>query len=150
MEKNNYSIRILTILIFLTYYLNISSQEPTINELRDIANMSDEDRTNAIEELSDETMNKINSQSDIGTYAEPYSYNPDELNFDRFKNSPCFDEIGFSPTWDTESLESKYSECENDKLKDKSSKILFVALFVIVVAVIAYFSIVQLKKKTKK
>jgi hypothetical protein len=147
MERNKNSIRVLSILIFVTFSFSLSSQKPTIDELR---NMSHQERVNTLNQSLRREIQSNQDASKGNTFAQTYSYNPDELNFDRFKNSPCFDEIGFSPNWDTESLESRYSECENDKLKDKSSKILFVALFVIVVVLIAYFSIVQAKKSTKK
>ena len=87
--------------------------------------------------------------------AKIYSFDPQATNFERFKNSPCYDKIGFSPTRDMASLESQYSECENEYYTKMVLNIVYLLIFFIVVGVVVIFSISkerrnQLLKKIPK
>lgn len=48
-----------------------------------------------------------------------YSYNAGDdgsgFTADRFLNSPCYGDIGFSPTWNRKQLDARYCDCENKK-----------------------------------
>ena len=80
-------------------------------------------------------------------YAQIQTFDAEALNFDRFQNSPCYDKIGFNPTWDMNSLESQYSECESEYYTKKALNILYVVLFISVVVIIVIFSIPKEKRK---
>lgn len=38
-------------------------------------------------------------------------------NFDRFKNSPCYNTLGFNPNLGYDKLEKEYNDCESEKMK---------------------------------
>ena len=80
-------------------------------------------------------------------YAQIQSFDAEALNFDRFQNSPCYDKIGFNPTWDMNSLESQYSECESEYYTKKTLNIVYVVLFISILIIIVIFSIPKEKRK---
>ena len=72
--------------------------------------------------------------------AKVYSFDPEATNFDRFENSPCYDEIGFNPTWDLTSLEKRYCDCENEKNLKTAMNVLYILAFAAVIIGVFYFS----------
>jgi hypothetical protein len=81
------------------------------------------------------------------TYAQFETFDPEALNYDRFKNSPCFDKIGFNPTWDMSSLENEYSDCEQEHYFNLIFKVIIGLIFLIVLIVVVFFSLPQEKRK---
>ena len=69
------------------------------------------------------------------------SFDTELTNFDRFENSPCYGEIGFSPTWDMDGLEQRYSECEKKHNINTTKKVLFGLAFILIIVAVIYFSL---------
>lgn len=105
-------------------------------------NQSFSDNNTRIRNKSD-LLIEVNKENN--KYGQITTFNTETTDFQRFKNSPCFDEIGFSPTWDLESLYKSYNHCESEKNKKKLMNILFILSFVVVIAIVLYLSL----KKSK-
>lgn len=84
---------------------------------------------------------------DDNVYNKIESFDAEALNFDRYQGSPCFDKIGFNPTWDMNWLEQQYSECENEYYTKKTLNIIYVVLFISILIIIVIFSIPKEKRK---
>lgn len=69
------------------------------------------------------------------------SFDTELTNFDRFENSPCYGEIGFSPAWDMNGLEQRYSECEKKHNINTTKKVLFGLAFILIIVAVIYFSL---------
>ena len=84
-------------------------------------------------------------------YARINSY--DGSNYNRFANSPCFEEIGYHPSRDQDNLDKEYNDCEKEKRnKENSKKIkssLFVISFILVLTLVIYFHLTKKKKVFK-
>ncbi len=80
-------------------------------------------------------------------YAKIQTFDAEALNFDRFLNSPCYDKIGFNPTWDMNWLEQQYSECESEYYTKKALNILYLVLFISILVIIVIFTIPKEKRK---
>lgn len=74
-------------------------------------------------------------------YAQVYSFDTKSTNFERYKSSPCYDEIGFSPIWDMDVLEQRYCACEKELNLDILMKVLFCLAFVSIIVAVIYFSL---------
>jgi hypothetical protein len=88
----------------------------------------------------------VKNSEDKNEWAEIYTYNPVKINFSRFKNSPCYDDIGFHPMnlqseEDVKSLEKFYEKCEAEKNTQLLLKFLFAAIFILILVVVIYYSI---------
>lgn len=95
-----------------------------------------EKKLRAIEQSSQ--VNQVSQ--DNNEYAKVSSFNVEATNFDRFENSPCFDEIGFNPTWDLISLDKRYCDCENEKNFKTAMNVLYILAFAAVIIGVFYFS----------
>jgi len=77
----------------------------------------------------------------------------DASNYNRFANSPCFEEIGYHPSRDLGSLNKEYNDCEKDKKNKENSKktksSLFVISFILVLTLILFFHFTKKKKVFK-
>lgn len=83
---------------------------------------------------------KLQTHQDKNVYAKVQSYDAGATNFKRFQNSPCFDEIGFNPTWDLTSLEKRYSDCESQKNIKIVMNALYILAFAVIIGIVLYFS----------
>lgn len=72
------------------------------------------------------------------------SYDAKALNYDRFKNSPCFEKLGFSPFRTPEEQERMYQTCESEYYKNLMIKIVS---SVLIFGFIAYMIYISLKRK---
>lgn len=81
-----------------------------------------------------------------------YTFNTEVTNYERFKNSPCFDKIGFNPLYlktpeDVKALEEIYKNCEYQYTLSKIWKGSFFGVFVLVLVATIYFGIGPFKIK---
>ena len=79
-------------------------------------------------------------------YSRIQSFNTEDINYDRFAKSPCFEEIGFNPTWDQELLEKRYIECEKGKNKKDSINAVFIIAFILVIIIVFFLTVKNFKK----
>jgi hypothetical protein len=127
-----------------TRIINQSNNSQEFNETRIYTNdMSAEEKKAAINKHISDIV-KSNETKD--SYSKLSAYNTEELNYDRFKNSPCFEKIGFNPTWDMTTLENEYSDCEHEQQGKTVSNITFVIMFLILIAVVIFFSLSKEKR----
>jgi hypothetical protein len=97
------------------------------------------------EELDEKLRSAPPSADKLG---EAKPFNAYDENYERFKNSPCFRELGFIPGRDNETI---YRECEEGKQKEKESDTAeVVSISVILVlsigAAVSYFATLYKKK----
>jgi len=83
---------------------------------------------------------QLQTNQDNNEYAKVYSFETQGTNFDRFENSPCYDEIGFNPTWDITSLEKRYSDCEKDKNLKLALNALYIIAFALIIGAVFFYS----------
>ena len=83
---------------------------------------------------------------DPNAYGKIQSWDPSATNFKRFKNSPCFDELGFNPMGDLASLEQAYRECEKVKNSNRNLSVLYILAFVVLLSAIIFFSLPKEKR----
>jgi hypothetical protein len=121
-------------------YKNAVEQE-TRNKLRSFDTRKQE---NGFDKNENESSTKNNYQTapeeTANNSGKIVSFDTKATNFDRFENSPCYDEIGFNPTWDLTSLEKRYSECENAKNLKTVMNVLYIFAFVLIIGIVFYFS----------
>lgn len=130
---------------YQTYDAGQTSNPTTLGTFSKSKSQSTDAETAAINEYLDAM---VDSAEDKNEWAKVYSYNP-VLN-DRYKNSPCFDEIGFNPSWDQKDLEKRYLECENkNKGKQRDNEILNISLIIAALGIVIYV-IYDIYKITKK
>jgi hypothetical protein len=86
------------------------------------------------------------SNSNQNQHATIQTYDPVALNFDRYKNSPCFDKLGFNPTWSMSSLEQQYTECENEHQTKKILNGIYILVFLTIVGIVVFFSLSKEKR----
>jgi hypothetical protein len=87
----------------------------------------------------------VKNSEDKNEWATIHFYDPVKLNFARFKNSPCYDEIGFHPMnlkseEDVKYLEKFYEKCEAKKHTQLLIKVLFAVIFISIIVVVIYYS----------
>lgn len=127
-----------------TRIVNQSNNSKENNETRIYTNeMSAEEKKEAI---NNHITNIVKSNETKDSYSKLSAYNTEELNYDRFKNSPCFEKIGFSPTWDMTSLENEYSDCEHEQQEKRVLNIIYVIMFLILITVVIFFSLSKEKR----
>ena len=90
----------------------------------------------------------LNGNVDNNEYSKIESFDAEGLNFDRFKNSSCYDKIGFNPSWDMDGLENEYQNCESEHSFQILKIVIYVIVFLAIIGVIIYFSVP--KKKNDK
>ncbi len=90
-------------------------------------------------------MASVKSYIDPNQAARTFSFDPKATNFDRYKSSPCYNTLGFSPLGDLKEQENRYLKCEEVYYKKRNKNIvLYLGLFLIL-AFIVYVGI----RKTK-
>lgn len=72
--------------------------------------------------------------------SQVYTFDAEAMNYERFKNSPCFEKLGFSPMWDMKDLEQRYNECEGEHNLKKGTGYFFLIMFGTVIVVVIYLS----------
>jgi hypothetical protein len=105
---------------------------------------SHEKNANAYQRINIEnykTSNKDEIKDNGNEYSKIKTYDTELTNYKRFKNSSCFNEIGFNPTWDIKSLEMKYKECENEHKVQSGLKIIFILCFILIVLLVVFYSL---------
>lgn len=83
---------------------------------------------------------------DPNAYGKIQSFDANATNYERFKNSPCFDELGFNPMGDLASLEQAYIECENVKNTNRNLSVLYILGFIVLLSAIIFFSLPKEKR----
>ncbi len=101
-----------------------------------------------LENMMNEVHEKIKNNVDNNEYSKIESSDAEGLNFDRFKNSSCYDKIGFNPSWDMDGLENEYQNCESEHSFQILKIVIYVIVFLAIIGVIIYFSVP--KKKNDK
>lgn len=96
--------------------------------------------------MEEQARDAMRSNQDNNEYAKIQSFDAEATNFERFENSPCYDKIGFNPTWDTSELEQQYKECENEYYFKKTMNIVYITLFIVIVGVVIFFSLSKEKR----
>jgi hypothetical protein len=117
-----------------------SSEEVRSTNNSSKVNKKDFDYDAFANDLKNKHRAEMQSNQDESEYAKVYSYDAEATNFDRFQYSPCYDEIGFNPTWDLTSLEKRYSECENEKNFKTTMNVMYILAFAAVIIGVFYFS----------
>jgi hypothetical protein len=92
-----------------------------------------------------EQLEQISSSSQ-NDYAKIQSFDSEALNFSRFKNSKCYDKIGFSPNWDMNELERKYCKCEDEYRWKIFLNVIFILFFILTIGVVVYYSFSKEKR----
>lgn len=105
------------------------------------SNKSKTKKETEFDSLWNNTKKKIENNVDNNEYNKIETFDSDGLNFERFKNSSCYDKIGFNPTWDMDSLEKEYQDCESEYNFKILMNIIYVTLFLIIISVIVIFSL---------
>jgi len=123
-----------------------SSEEdqPTNKQQRIRDNVISTNTKDKLKALINRTQQQAYQHEDNSQYAQVYSYDAEATNFDRFHNSPCYDEIGFNPTSDLTSLEKSYCDCESKKNLKIAMNVLFIFVFAVIIGIVFYLS----RKKT--
>ena len=78
-----------------------------------------------------------------------YEFDPKATNFERFKNSPCYDKLGFDPIEamsDSISLEREYQTCEKEYKMQELKKIGYFILTAIIMFLIVFLIYKKIKK----
>lgn len=69
--------------------------------------------------------------------ARVISFDSKATNFDRYKSSPCYNTLGFSPLGDLKEQENRYLKCEEVYYKKRNKSIvLYVGMFLILASVV--------------
>lgn len=115
---------------------------------RESSKENDEESKYVNQESVDRFTEKINTitqwAGDDTPYGKTFSYDAKALNYDRFKNSPCFEKLGFSPFRSPEEQEQMYQTCESEYYKNLMIKIVS---SVLIFGFIAYMIYISLKRK---
>ena len=109
---------------------------PTNNSSKVNRKASSEEIHNAIEQ---ELRAIEQASQDNNEYAKVSSFDAESTNFERFQNSPCYDEIGFNPTWDLTSLEKTYTDCESKKKIETAMSVLYILAYAVIIGIAIYF-----------
>jgi hypothetical protein len=94
-----------------------------------------------LENIMNEVHEKIENNVDNNEYSKIESFDAENLNFERFKNSSCYDKIGFNPSWDMDGLENEYQNCESEHSFQILKIVIYVIIFLAIIGVIIYFSV---------
>ena len=86
-------------------------------------------------------MEAAKSYIDPNQAARVISFDSKATNFDRYKNSPCYNTLGFSPLGDLKEQENRYLKCEEVYYRKRNKNIvLYVGMFLILASIV-YFGI---------
>jgi hypothetical protein len=121
---------------------NVATTYETITDV----NGKNPEESEAVQKINKQFDEIVQGNQSQDSYSKLSSYNTEELNYDRFKNSPCFEKIGFNPSWDMTALENEYSDCEHEQQGKTVSNIIFVIMFLILIAVVIFFSLSKEKR----
>lgn len=102
-----------------------------------------------LDKIMNEVHEKIENNVDNNAYSKIESFDAADLNFDRFKNSSCYDKIGFNPSWDMDGLENEYQNCESEHRFQILKNVIYVIIFLAIIGAIIYFSVPK-KNKVEK
>lgn len=97
-----------------------------------------------VDDIQNTIKNVTQWAGDDTPYGKTFSYDAKALNYDRFKNSPCFEKLGFSPFRTPEEQEQMYQTCESEHYKNLVIKIIS---SVLIFGFIAYMIYISFKKK---
>jgi hypothetical protein len=126
------------------------NQNTTSNNQNNInaTNPSKRERYEQISQnMEEQARDAMRSNQDNNEYAKIQTYDAEAYNYERFANSPCFDKIGFSPTWDMESLENQYSDCESENNLKKTMDVLYIFIFILIFALVIFYSLPKDKRE---
>jgi len=92
-------------------------------------------------------------RNDKNAQMTSFTFDPNATNYERFKSSPCFDKIGFSPMKlqtpeAVKALEEIYSDCEYQHVLSKTIKGTFLVIFILVLILTVYLGIGKDKIKS--
>ena len=91
-------------------------------------------------------MEAAKSYIDPNQAARVISFDSKATNFDRYKSSPCYNTLGFSPLGDLKEQENRYLKCEEVYYKKRNKNIvLYVGMFLILASIV-YVGIRKNKK----
>lgn len=93
-----------------------------------------------------EWLQRSMEREDKNAQMTPYTFDTKATNYERFRNSPCFDKIGFNPLnlktpEDVKALEEIYNDCEYHYTLSKIWKGTFFGAFILVLLATIYFGI---------
>ena len=129
------------LLIFMCFWSFSNAQEntPEVNSQKEKTLFGDR-----MDSMLQEVKNVTQWAGDETPYGKTFSYDAKALNYDRFKNSPCFEKLGFSPFRTPEEQERMYQTCESEYYKNLIIKIVS---SVLIFGFIAYMIYISLKRK---
>lgn len=124
-----------------------NANEEFKSELNDVKSLPKNQQAQAAGNTWEKHMNRIAAQNqDFNTYSKVQSFDAKATNYERFKNSPCFDELGFNPMGDLASLEQAYRECEKVKNTNRNLSVLYILAFIVLLSAIIFFSLPKNKR----
>jgi hypothetical protein len=97
--------------------------------------------------LTNSLEKKIDNNVDNNEYSKIEPFDAREVNFERFKNSPCYDKIGFNPTNDIDSMEKEYQDCESRQVNNWMN-VIYIIVFLIVICGVVIFSFSKKESKS--
>ena len=116
-------------------------------ELNEVKSLPQNQQAQAAGNTWERHMNRIAAQNQgFNANSSIQSFDVEATNFERFKNSPCFDELGFNPMGDLASLEQAYQDCEKVKYTSRNLKALYILAFIAFLSVILFFSLPKNKR----
>ena len=124
-----------------------NANEEFESELNEVKSLPKNQQAQAAGNTWEKHMNRIAAQNqDFNTYSKVQSFDANATNYERFKNSPCFDELGFNPMGDLASLEQAYRECEKVKNTNRNLSVLYILGFILLLSAIIFFSLPKEKR----
>jgi hypothetical protein len=86
-------------------------------------------------------MESVKSYINPAHAARVFSFDSKATNFDRYKNSPCYNKLGFSPFGDLKEQEKRYLNCEEVYYKKRNKNLLIYSGLFLLLASIVYIGI---------
>lgn len=124
-----------------------NANEEFESELNEVKSLPKNQQAQAAGNTWEKHMNRIAAQNQgFKANSSIQSFDVEATNFERFKNSPCFEELGFNPMGDLASLEQAYIECENVKNTNRNLSVLYILGFILLLSAIIFFSLPKEKR----
>ena len=124
-----------------------NANEELESELNKVKSLPKNQQAQAAGNTWEKHMNRIAAQNQgFKANSSIQSFDAKATNYERFKNSPCFDELGFNPMGDLASLEQAYIECENVKNTNRNLSVLYILGFILLLSAIIFFSLPKEKR----
>lgn len=117
---------------------------------QEIVSTSKSNSNDEFDSLMNAVQINLENNVDNNVYGKIQSFDAVETDFERFKNSPCYDIIGFNPTWEMDSLEKEYQDCERKHNFNILMIVVGVIVFLIIIGVIVKVSLPKKKIKIDK